>query len=206
MIGYGVCVGTWDKFATYVAPHVAGPLMAVSGHTSICVAYNKILDYYRDRPDLEAVVLLHDDLQITDPDFEDKLRAALWPGGVAIVGVCGGPSGESLAWWEPPGCVGHQMTDSGLIDFGPRSGDVAIVDGSLMALSPWAVAALRFDERYQGFHGYPHICRDAIAGGERVVVADIDTHHHTTVGFKSRQIQRSFTVTNWMYQAEGAAR
>jgi len=204
MIGFGVCVGSWEEFGAFVAPRVNGPVMAVSGHDSICAAYNKILDYYRSW-DLEALVLLHDDLEITDPAFETKLRRAM-VASVAIVGVCGGPADESLAWWDAPGCIGHQQTDSGLIDFGPRWGDVAIVDGSIMALSPWAVANLRFDENYAGFHGYPHICRDARAVDRRVVVADIDTHHHTTVGFKSVEVERSFMVTDWMYQAgQGAA-
>jgi hypothetical protein len=198
VIGYGVCVGDWGKLAAYVTPRVPGPLMAVSGHSSICRAYNQILDYYRGW-DLDALVLLHDDLEITDPAFEDKLRAAM-ASDVAVVGVCGGPSDASLAWWNTPGCVGHQATDSGLIDFGPRAGDVAMVEGSLMALSPWAVAGLRFDEDYTGFHGYPDICVAARAAGRRVTVADIDTHHHTTVGFKSAEVQRSFTVTDWMYQ------
>lgn len=193
MIGYGCCVGSWDKFATNVAPQVAGPVMAVSGHTSICAAYNAILDYYRNWS-LEALVLLHDDLEIVDPAFEDKLRTAL-ADGVAIAGVAGGPAGGSLAWWNAAGCVGHQMTDAGLLDFGPRSGDVAIVDGSIMALSPWAVQNLRFDERYDGFHGYPDICLEAAAAGQRVVVADIDTHHHTTVGWKSADVHRSWVET-----------
>ena len=207
MIGYGVCVGTWSKFAAFVAPRVAGPVMAVSGHDNICVAYNRILDYYARTPsggDLEALVLLHDDLEITDPMFEDKVRKAL-ADDVAVVGGCGGPSDVSLAWGDNAGCLGHQQTDSGLIDFGPRSGAVAMLDGSILVLSPWALASLRFDENYAGFHGYPHICRDARAVGRRVVVADIDTYHHTTVGFKSVEIERSFTVTNWIYQQQGAA-
>ena len=204
MLGYGVCVGSWDEFAAYVAPYVTGsPVMAVSGHSSICTAYNRILDHCRDW-NLEALVLLHDDLEITDPAFEAKVRAALVDD-VAIVGVCGGPSDQSLAWWNAEGCIGHQMTDSGLIDFGLRTGEAAIVDGSIMVLSPWAIGNLRFDEGYDGFHGYPDTCLDARAAGKRVVVADIDTHHHTTVGFKSPEIERSFTVTDWMFQHKTAA-
>ena len=197
MIGFGVCVGSWDKFATNVAPQVAGPVMAVSGHTNICVAYNAILDYYQHWG-LEALVLLHDDLEIVDPLFEDKLRGALTDD-VAIVGVAGGPAAGSLAWWEAAGCVGHQMTDTGPIDFGPRSGDVAIVDGSIMALSRWAIGHLRFDERYDGFHGYVDVCLEAAAAGKRVVVADIDTHHHTPVGWKSAEVHRSFTDTQRLF-------
>jgi Glycosyltransferase like family len=204
VIVYGCCTDSWRDLVELGSASSDRPMMAVSGHTSICVAYNKILDYYRGWSDLEALVLVHDDLEITDTFFEDKLRAALAED-VAIVGVCGGPVDSSLAWWDAEGCIGHQATDSGLIDFGPREGDVAIVDGSIMALSPWVVANLRFGD-YPGFHGYPAICRDARAAGRRVVVADIDTHHHTRVGWKSDEIKRSFTVTDWMYQEQGATR
>ncbi len=204
MLAYGCCVGSWDKFAANVAPRVGDqPVMAVSGHNNIAVAYNAILDYYRPR-DVEALVLLHDDLEITDPAFEDKLRLTL-ADDVAIIGVCGGPSDRSLAWWDYPGCVGHQMTDSGMVDFGPRTGDAAILEGSLMALSPWAVQHLRFDETYGGFHGYSDISLEAVAAGKRVVVADIDTHHHTTVGFKSADIHRSWLETEQMFRRKWVA-
>jgi len=44
---------------------------------------------------------------------------------------------------------------------------------------------LSFDEDYPGFHGYDEIAMQAIRLGKRVVVADIDTHHHSMLGFDS---------------------
>jgi hypothetical protein len=201
MIGFGCCVGSWDKLRRNVIPRVGdSPLFALSGQTQLTVAYNTILDAYRGR-DLDAVVLLHDDLDIVDPDAEAKFLAALADPDVALVGVCGGKGDKTLAWWDSE-TVGHQMTDSGMLDFGERTGDVAFIEGSLMVFSPWAVEYLRFDPRYPGFLGYDDVCLTARQAGKRVVVADVDTHHHTTVGFKSPQIAAAWDVAEEIFQAK----
>jgi len=115
--------------------------------------------------------------------------------------VAGGKGDQTLAWWESEK-VGHQMTDSGLLDFGPRSGDVAFIEGSVMVFSPWAVEHLRFDERYPGFLGYDDICLTARERGKRVTVVDVDTHHHSKVGFKSEAIRQSWDVAERIFQAK----
>jgi hypothetical protein len=103
---------------------------------------------------------------------------------VALVGVAGARGVTDLAWWNHD-TVGHQHTDTGLIDYGPRTGDVDALEGSMLAFTRWAIDHLRFDP-LPGFHGYDvMICRRARSAGMRVVVADITTHHHTTVGFKT---------------------
>lgn len=201
VIGYGTCVGSWDKLHRNVVPRVAGqPLFALSGQTQLTVAYNTILDGFVGRG-LDAVVLLHDDLEIVDPHVEEKVLKALADPDVAIVGVCGGTGDQTLAWWTSP-TLGHQMTDSGMLDFGERAGDVAFAEGSFLAFSPWAVDNLRFDPRYPGFLGYDDVCLTARAAGKRVVVADIDTHHHSTVGFKSPQIRAAWDVAERIFQAK----
>jgi len=201
-VGYGSCVGSWEKLRANVIPWVDDrPLFALSGQTQLTVAYNTILDAYRGRG-MEAVILLHDDLEITDPDAEAKFLAALdLDSDVALVGVAGGKGDQTLAWWESEK-VGHQMTDSGLLDFGPRSGDVAFIEGSVMVFSPWAVEHLRFDERYPGFLGYDDICLTARERGKRVTVVDVDTHHHSKVGFKSEAIRQSWDVAERIFQAK----
>lgn len=198
-VGYGVCVGSWEKLRRNIAPRTEGrPLLGLSGQTQITVAYNTILDAYRGRG-FDAVVLLHDDLEMVDPDTEAKFLGALSDPQVAMVGVCGGKGDRSLAWWDSE-TVGHQMTDSGMLDFGTRSGDVAFIEGSIMAFSPWAVENLRFDTAYPGFLGYDDICLTARAMGKRVTVVDADTHHHTTVGFKSPAIAAAWDVAEEIFQ------
>lgn len=201
-IGYGSCVGSWEKFGRNVASRTGGrPMVALSGQPSISVAYNLILDAYKGRG-MDAVILLHDDLELTDPDAEAKFLDALTDPDIALVGVCGGKGDQTLHWWESEK-VGHQMTDSGLLDFGPRTGDVAIIEGSAMVFSPWAVDNLRFDERYPGFSaGYDDICLHARAAGKRVTVVDVDTHHHSTVGWKSPQAEAAFAAAEQQFRAK----
>jgi hypothetical protein len=200
VIGYGSCVGSWEKLRRNVLPWVGDkPLFALSGQTQLTVAYNTILDAYRNRG-MSAVILLHDDLEIVDPDAEKKFLAAI-DDDVALVGVCGGKGDQTLAWWESEK-VGHQVTDSGLLDFGPREGDVAFIEGSVMVFSPWAVQNLRFDPRYPGFLGYDDVCLAARERGKRVTVVDVTTHHHSTVGFKSAAIKQSWDTAEAIFQAK----
>jgi hypothetical protein len=189
-IGYGCCVGTWDKFQRYVQPMIPfdRPILTASNQSSIAVAYNAILDGFRVY-DLDAVILLHDDLEMIDPATEPKVLHALYDGeeGAALVGVAGG--GPSMSWWNVDP-IGHQLTDSGMINFGNTNvGTVDMIEGSFMAFSPWAIQELRFDERYE-FLGYDDICLHAKATGKQVRVADIDTHHHSTVGYKSDSVRQ----------------
>jgi hypothetical protein len=182
---YGCCVGSWDRFNQYVVPRTQGrEVIGISGQTSIAVAYNRILSAFGD-DSLEGLLLQHDDLEILDQGrAEEAILEAFLDPGVALVGVAGGDARSGLAWWniDP---IGHQLTDSMNIDFGKHAGDVTLLEGSLLAFSPWATENLRFDEAMPGFHGYDEIAMQAIKAGKRVVVADIDTHHHTRLGFDS---------------------
>lgn len=183
-LAYGVCVGSWDRFNQYVVPHTEGrEVIGISGQTSIAVAYNKILEGITGY-NPAGLILQHDDLEITDPQAEEIILQVFQDPNVALVGVAGGDAVSGLAWWNNDP-VGHQLTDSMMIDFGRRNGEVTLLEGSLLAFSPWAMGNLAFDEDYEGFHGYDEIAMQAIKAGKRVVVADIDTHHHSTLGFES---------------------
>mgnify|MGYP001610298372 CR=1 FL=1 len=195
-IEYGCVVGSWDRYNAYVAPRTAGRRVHTRfGETSIASAYNSILDACTD---LDVLILLHDDLEITDPDGEAKLAAAVTDPGVILAGVAGGSGRHGLAWWNHDP-VGHQQTDAMSIDFGPRSGDVDLLEGSLLVFGPRAVADLRFDLQYPGFHGYDDIGMQAAQMG-RVVVVDVDTHHHTPMGFKTPDSQTQWWAADRLYR------
>lgn len=189
-LAYGVCVGSWDRFNRYVVPKTEGrEVIGISGQTSIAVAYNRILGALGEDGipygPFHGLILQHDDLEILDPGkAECAILTALAEPDIALVGVAGGDARSGLAWWniDP---VGHQLTDSMNIDFGRRTGDVTLLEGSLLAFSPWAMENLQFDENMPGFHGYDEIAMQAVKRGKRVVVVDIDTHHHSTLGFDS---------------------
>lgn len=208
MIAYGSCVGDWGRFSRNVAASVppGRPLIGLQGATSLAAGYNQIVEAYRrgsDVRDLEALILVHDDLEITDPDAEEKFLKALADPEVALVGVAGGKGRDSLLWWNSEK-VGHQMTDSGLLDFGSREGDVAFLEGSILVLSPWAVWNLSFDERYPDFRsGWDDICLHTFDwAGKRNVVVDVDTHHHTTIGWKSPEIEAKFMASEEIFRAK----
>lgn len=199
-IAYGSCVGDWYRFARNVATRVPGrPLIGLQGAVSVAAGYNQILRAYQGQ-DLDAVILVHDDLEILDPDAEEKILKALAEPDVALVGVAGGKGRDSLQWWNSE-TVGHQMTDSGLVDFGERNGDVAFLEGSIIAFSPWAVENLRCDERYTDFRsGWDDVCLHALDAGKRNVVVDVDTHHHTTIGWKSPEIEARFMESERIFR------
>lgn len=197
---YGVCEGPTDRAQRYVVPRVGGrPLLRYRGRSSITVAYNEMLAACRGR-DLDMLVLLHDDLELIDPDAEKKLLVAVSEPDVAIAGVAGGRGVFSLAWWEAPERFGWQLTDSGPLDFGPRGADVDSLEGSVLAFSPWAIENLRYDERLTGFHCCDEICITATRAGKRVVVTNVDTHHHTVLGFKSEAAQREWFANDAIYR------
>ncbi len=183
---YGACVGSWDRINRWVAPAAGdAEFIGLAGQPSLATAYNRILDLFAADHD-GPVVLLHDDLQIVDPQFEAKAFEVLAEQpDVALVGVAGGVAEDAgLAWWEGP-TIGHQATDAMTLDFGQRTGEVAVLEGSVLVFSPWAVRHLRYDTAYQGFYSADTVALAARRAGKSLWVADIDTHHHTPMGFRT---------------------
>ncbi len=190
---------------------------------SIFRNYNVILDQVADRDDLEALVLLHQDSEIVDPDFCTRLRQSLADPEVAIVGCAGAIGVRSIAWWE--GAVTwasfeHRFTEHGggriagptwdrdeIPPYG-HTGEVDTIDGFMIAMSPWAVRELRFDEGLGQFHGYDFdICLQARAAGKKVVTQDMKViHHHSLdlIGDLGGWIDAHMKVAEkWDGQVEG---
>jgi hypothetical protein len=161
---------------------------------SIFRNYNLILDQVADRDDLEALVLIHQDAEIADADFCHRLREALADPEVAIVGCAGAVGVRSIAWWEGSvtwASLEHRFREQGggSIKGGAwdrerppphaQTGEVDTIDGLVIAMSPWAVRNLRFDESLGQFHGYDFdICLQARAAGKKVVTQDMRVIHH----------------------------
>ena len=163
---------------------------------SIFSNYNAILDEAATIEGLEALVFLHQDAEITDPEFCAKLRAALADPQAGVVGCVGSIGVRSIAWWE--GSVTwasfvHRDTELGGGDVPSRTwnegakppfahlGEVDTVDGFVLGLSSWVVRNIRFDESLgQMLHGYDFdFCLQVRAAGRKVVTADfkvVDNH------------------------------
>jgi GT2 family glycosyltransferase len=197
-IVFGVCVGDHNRLAANVLPRLGGAeLVATYNQAGIASAYNKIIRAVSASfLPYDALVLLHDDLEITDPDAAEKIgQAAREHHVTGVIGRDGAFDG--ILWWEGDGhMVGRQVTDTRPVQGPFRWGRADGLDGSCLILSYAAVRALRFDEGFDGFHGYDvDLCRQARKMwpvDESVWVTDLETHHHTTLGFKSPEVQASW--------------
>ncbi len=188
---------TYRRFAERgigVAGEPDSRVFANSAAGAVARSYNLILDQARAHDDLEALVLLHQDAEIVNPRFCEQLRAVLADPAVAIVGCVGARGVRSLSWWE------GAVTWSGFVhsspDFEPGEmpelnwngvelapdagpGEVDTLDGFVLALSPWAVRNLRFDEGLAVQQGYDlDICMQARAAGRKVIAEELGVLHH----------------------------
>ncbi len=177
-------------------------MLAQPAAGSIFTTYNQILDRAAARDDLDALVLLHQDAEIVDPDFCRKLRRALADPEVGVVGCVGAIGVRSIAWWE--GSVTwasfvHRYLELGGGEFPSlswngdelppyaRLGEVDTVDGFVLGLSPWTVRTIRFDESLgQALHGYDFdFCLQVREAGRKVVTEDFKVVHHHSLELAS---------------------
>jgi hypothetical protein len=168
--------------------------IAIDAVGTIFRSYNALLERAAALPDLEALVLVHQDTEIVDADLCRKIREALADPQVAVVGCVGAIGVRSIAWWEASVTLasfinryeehggGELRSFSWTWDEAPpfaHTGEVETLDGFLLALSPWAVGNLRFDESLGEFHGYDlDFCLQAREAGRKVVTADFRAIHH----------------------------
>jgi glycosyl transferase family 2 len=201
MIAFGCAVTRpedYDRWARPGIDRVREPDSAVlvnSSPGSIFRAYNLLLDQAAEHEDLEALALLHQDVEIADDEFCAKVRHAFSDPQVAVAGSVGALDARTMAWWE--GAVTWASFTHRYYEHGggvlpaftmerdavppahARLGEVDTIDGFIMVVSPWAVRNLRFDESLGQFHGYDFdFCMQARAAGRKVVTADLKVVHH----------------------------
>jgi hypothetical protein len=199
VIAFGTSVGEPEPYRRWAEPGIrraAEPDSAVFAFASagpIARVYNLILEAATTQPDLEALVLVQSHVEISDPDLCDKLRRAFADSDVAVVGGAGATGVRSLAWWDgsvTAAPIVHRYEEHGggeLAAFGwahpiapPR--EVDAVDGTLLALSPWAVRNVRFDESLRHGHGFDvDYCLQVRAAGRKVLTADLRTVLHRSL-------------------------
>jgi hypothetical protein len=208
MIVFGSAVTSPEDYERYARPGIrrAGePDSLVLAHPaagSIHHNYNAIMDKADAIEGLEALVLLHQDAEIVDAHFCQKLRTALRSADVGVVGCVGALGVRSIAWWE--GSVTWASFIHRYGEFGggdspsvtwdetasapyARLGEVDTVDGFVLGLSPWVVHNVRFDESLgQALHGYDFdFCLQVRAAGRKVVTADFKVIHNHSLNLAS---------------------
>ena len=176
-------------------------VVAVDAPGSIFHSYNVLMDRVASRDDLEALVLLHQDAEIVDIDFCAKVRQELRDPDVGVVGCVGAVGVRSIAWWEGSVALAsfiHRYEEHGGGDLTAfswtwedappyaRTGEVDTVDGFLLALSPWVVRNIRFDESLGRLHGYDFdFCLQVREAGKKVMTADFRAIHHHSLDLVS---------------------
>ena len=199
MIAFGCAITApeiYERFAKPGIDAVKEPGSAVLGYratSSIFRSYNLVLEQAAAHDDLEALVLVHQDTELVDPELCAKVRDAFADPGVAVAGAIGALGVRTIAWWE--GSVTwasfvHRYGELGGGDLPgfawtgerppfARTGEVDVVDGFLMVLSAWAVRNVRFDESLGSLHGYDvDYCMQVRAAGRKVVTADLRAIHN----------------------------
>jgi hypothetical protein len=169
-------------------------IIANAAAGSIFRSYNLILDTVAGRDELEALVLLHQDAEIASPDLCTTVREVLRDPEVGVVGCVGAVGVRSIAWWEGSvtwASFTHRYDElgggelpalswtNGNLPAFAHTGEVDSVDGFAMALSPWVVRNVRFDESLGQLHGYDlDFCLQVREAGRKVVTADFKVVHH----------------------------
>jgi hypothetical protein len=180
MIVFGVCVGPSDKYERICHPSLPKGALVLTrtNQVSIFSAYNSILDEAAEIPDMEAVALIHDDIEV-GPSFEQDVRIALNTG-AGVVGAIGSLDPFSLAWWKGHR-RGYAVEPGRIVDHGVGFHEVHTVDGMAMVLSPECARSVRFDAKtFSGGHAYDiDFCFEASTRGYRILVAPLDVRHHT---------------------------
>ena len=177
-----------------LAAEPGSEILAHASIDSIFRSYNLLLDRAAALDDLEALVVVHQDAEIVDPDFCVKVRRALQDPDVGVAGCVGAIGVRSIAWWE--GSVTwasfiHRYQEFGggdlpAFSWDPdalpaysQTGEVDTIDGFVIAFSPWAVREIRFDESLGNLHGYDFdYCLEVRANGKKVVTEDFHVVHH----------------------------
>jgi hypothetical protein len=158
-------------------------------------AYNEMLEEAASRADLEAVVLLDQDLSIAG-DFLTPVRELLAASpDIAVVGAFGVRHAPGRPWWEGKryGRLDCPLLVPGGLRRRYSSGahEVDFVDGMALVLSSWAARELRFDADLPDqidLHA-ADLCMQARACGRRVVASSAlrVTSYRTYVGSMNRR-------------------
>jgi hypothetical protein len=185
MIAFGTAISDWTAYERFALPGIeraAEPDSAILTRTGLPIrrAYNELMTEAAVARGLEALVLLHQDFELTDASLPRRVRRLFHDPRVGLVGSLGARNVTPHLWLasrELYGSVSAPGVDR-RFSSGPR--EVEGVDGALLVLAPWVVRGLCFGEsRADGFHGYDvDISMRVRAHGGGILADDIPHFHH----------------------------
>lgn len=185
MIAFGCAISDDAVYRRFALPGIeraaepGSPFLTRTG-LPIRDAYNELMDEAAALSGLEALVLLHQDFELTDGSLPYRVRRIFSDPHVGLAGSLGA-RGVVLHLWlssrELYGAVAAPGIDR-RFSSGPQ--EVEGVDGALLVLAPWVVRGLRFGRVGDGgFHGYDvDIAMRVRAYGGTVICDDIPHFHH----------------------------
>lgn len=170
---------------------------------SLMRSYNVIIDKVAKMDGVEALVLCHQDAELTSPDFCSIVRESLKDPDVGVIGCVGAVDVRNIAWWEGSvtwGSFTHRYKEYGggqidaftfTEDNHPgyaRIGEVDTLDGFILVIAPWTIQHIRFDESLGQLHGYDYdFCLQVREAGKKVMTADFKAVHHHSLELVSDQ-------------------
>jgi len=196
VIAFGCSITMSDVYAACAEPGIAraaeddSRTFALQAVGPLARTYNLILKKAAALDDLEALVLIHQDAEITDPMFLSQVRRVFRDPQVGVIGAVGVRGDVGIAWWDGElvyASIGYRYGEAGggyrdrlgWEPPGQEPGEVDAVYGVVLVLSPWVVRNLRFDETLGLTHGYDYdLCRQVREAGRTVHAAPLRIDHH----------------------------
>ena len=199
MIAFGCPITLPDEYERWAGPSIrrcAEPdsvVLEQTGHGSIQDGLNAILDTAAGYADLEAVVLLHQDVELNDPGILGTIRRVFSDPAIGILGTAGARGVLGMNWAAGDHAAGRVdwpglQPFASVIELSEGAQEVDALDGVVIVASPAVARSVRFNPNLGSqFHGYDiDYCLQVRARGWKVVVDDLHVSHHVTAGYRDR--------------------
>jgi Glycosyltransferase like family len=184
MLAFATAVSDWATYEQVALPGIeraAEPDSLVLTRTgrTIWTAYNEMMDEAAEHPDVEALVLLHQDLELTDDSLPGRARRLFSDPRIGIAGPLGARNVRLHVYLSSRDLYGVVKAPGVDRRFSDGGEEVEGIDGALFVLAPWVIRGLRFGGGLaDGFHGYDvDISWRVRAHGGRAVCEDIPYFH-----------------------------